>query len=441
MEVEKPQLAHGVMTMDSPDEAREREAFSMDLHRFCAEVGKPLSKIPIMGYKELDLFQLYKEVVARGGFNEVVRRVGTWSKIWKRLSNFDPSITDSSFRLRKNYERYLLEYEFYCHPEHRGKNNVNLPSWMGSMGFQASRSSSTNSLNSLAAGSSSKKRSKKVKIGGTTSAVRLPLTLEDGELTILSLGELTSSRQPFVTDSHIWPIGYTATRAFVSSVNPSSRTIYTCKIVEGVDGRPQFVVEAADNKNQPVVSHSPSAAWRVIAKRVSDALASQAPEQEQGPPGSPTHNSDFPSDENADSPLRTQRRHTVSTPNEQVAAGIGMIVGGRVRGAVQFGLSNPVVSEMLNDMLPSMSRSTSMSDLGALKRKSSEMCLADLGGSDEDEPRYVPRATQRKKAKEIKEFNLFANMTPLTPKEEDNLVENAVALLTQWQGQRSGLVC
>lgn len=103
----------------SPADERDRKQFALEIHRFMAEIGKPLSKIPIMGYKELDLYQLFKEVTAHGGFNEVVKNVGTWSKIWKRLGNFDPSITDSSFRLKKNYERYLLEYEFKCFPEHR----------------------------------------------------------------------------------------------------------------------------------------------------------------------------------------------------------------------------------------------------------------------------------------------------------------------------------
>jgi hypothetical protein len=103
----------------SSGEERERKMFMTDLNKFMTEIGKPLSKIPIMGYKELDLFQLFKEVSAYGGFNEVVKNVGTWSKIWKRLGNFDPSITDSSFRLKKNYERYLLEYEYKIFPEHR----------------------------------------------------------------------------------------------------------------------------------------------------------------------------------------------------------------------------------------------------------------------------------------------------------------------------------
>lgn len=101
------------------NDEEERRSFNREIHRFMADIGKPLTKIPIMGYKELDLYQLFKEVVSYGGFSEVVKNVGTWSKIWKRLSNFDASITDSSFRLKKNYERYLLEFEMHRFPDHR----------------------------------------------------------------------------------------------------------------------------------------------------------------------------------------------------------------------------------------------------------------------------------------------------------------------------------
>jgi len=115
---EEKQATEDIVSLSSNEE-RERKLFMGDINKFMAEIGKPLSKIPIMGYKELDLFQLFKEVTAYGGFIEVVKNVGTWSKIWKRLGNFDPSITDSSFRLKKNYERYLLDYEYKMFPEHR----------------------------------------------------------------------------------------------------------------------------------------------------------------------------------------------------------------------------------------------------------------------------------------------------------------------------------
>jgi hypothetical protein len=96
-----------------------KRAFVAQLTKYMSSNGRPVGKPPIMGYKELDLYNLFKEVIANGGYHSVVRNVGTWSKIWKRLSNFDPSITDSSYRLKKNYERYLLDYEYYRFPEHR----------------------------------------------------------------------------------------------------------------------------------------------------------------------------------------------------------------------------------------------------------------------------------------------------------------------------------
>lgn len=55
----------------SPNEELERKIFMQELNKFMSENGKPLSKIPIMGYKELDLFQLFREVTNFGGFNEV----------------------------------------------------------------------------------------------------------------------------------------------------------------------------------------------------------------------------------------------------------------------------------------------------------------------------------------------------------------------------------
>jgi hypothetical protein len=53
------------------NEEKDRKTFLQDLNKFMLETGKPLSKVPIMGYKELDLFQLFREVQSFGGFNEV----------------------------------------------------------------------------------------------------------------------------------------------------------------------------------------------------------------------------------------------------------------------------------------------------------------------------------------------------------------------------------
>jgi len=75
---------------------------------FMTARGKSVAKIPVMGYKELDLFRLYQEVIAFGGFQEVINNVGTWSKIWKSIPNYDPSITDSSYRLKKKLREIFV---------------------------------------------------------------------------------------------------------------------------------------------------------------------------------------------------------------------------------------------------------------------------------------------------------------------------------------------
>lgn len=63
--------SQNIVLFSTRDEERERKNFMQDINKFMSEIGKPLSKIPIMGYKELDLYQLFKEVCSYGGFNEV----------------------------------------------------------------------------------------------------------------------------------------------------------------------------------------------------------------------------------------------------------------------------------------------------------------------------------------------------------------------------------
>ena len=45
--------------------------FLKDLYQFMEEKGRPITKLPSLGYQELDLFKLYWLVVSRGGMDEV----------------------------------------------------------------------------------------------------------------------------------------------------------------------------------------------------------------------------------------------------------------------------------------------------------------------------------------------------------------------------------
>lgn len=81
---------------------------------FCILSGTPVNRIPIMAKQVLDLFELYRLVVARGGLVEVINK-----KIWREITkglNLPSSITSAAFTLRTQYMKYLYQYE--CEKEH-----------------------------------------------------------------------------------------------------------------------------------------------------------------------------------------------------------------------------------------------------------------------------------------------------------------------------------
>jgi hypothetical protein len=209
------------------------------------------------------------------------------------LGNFDPSITDSSFRLKKNYERYLLEYEFKCFPDRRQqviehekqvqmkKSHViadrpHSPSSLASLSSSSDSSSPTSSpeLSFHSSASYKNKKSKKSskKLTGSfpeleriNGVPKLPLVC--GDVTIERLGYVIN-RSPYVTEKHVWPVSFCSTSFYQSMINPNQTVKYTSEIID-VGDKPQFVVTANDDLNNPITAHSPSAAWKLVLKRIS----------------------------------------------------------------------------------------------------------------------------------------------------------------------------
>jgi len=370
-------LAAFESTIERDDLDDERKAFTQDITRFMAEIGKPLSKVPIMGYKELDLFQLFREVNSYGGFNEVVKNVGTWSKIWKKLNNFDPSITDSSFRLKKNYERYLLEYEHKVYPERKLQ-----------LVEQPKKAEPSSPLRN------EKLKPKKQKRRSTTQKEiardkqgnpKMPIAL--GELTIECLGQVIP-RQPYITEKHIWPIGFKSTRLFSSMINPDIRVKYTSEIVDAGD-KPQFIVTAEDDEEHPISSHSPSGAWREVLRKVNQI--------------------------------------TYEDPKKNIS----------VSGTMRYGLAHPLVSSLIRDLpnaedlsIPSSpeSESSQQSPKASRKRKSS----SPLTSSSDDSAEEVELQHQVKRAAVTPsdyQSSFSARDVTFSTREELEDLENAVAAL------------
>ncbi|KAI1301440.1 AT-rich interactive domain-containing protein 3C [Halotydeus destructor] len=92
----------------------ERKKFLDDVFSFMQKRGTPVNRIPIMAKQVLDLYELYRLVVSRGGLVEVINK-----KIWREITkglNLPSSITSAAFTLRTQYMKYLYPYE--CDKEH-----------------------------------------------------------------------------------------------------------------------------------------------------------------------------------------------------------------------------------------------------------------------------------------------------------------------------------
>lgn len=252
------------------DVLSDKAKFTEDLDAYMLKVGKYVGKSPVMGYKELDLHQFFTKVIGHGGFEEVVKKVGTWAKIWKQLDNYDASVTDASFRLKRNYERCLLEYEQKRFPQHYESCKETIATIQKeSQSIKAkprtplirrklnsSNSSPTLGRHSLAGADPSAPPS--------LSEIKLPMFL--GDVTIESFGMIIP-RAPYVSHKNLYPIGYASCREFNSMLDPKVMVRYTSVISD--DGtKPQFVVTAADDLSNPIIAPSASRAWKAVYKRM-----------------------------------------------------------------------------------------------------------------------------------------------------------------------------
>ncbi|XP_078000229.1 uncharacterized protein LOC144452899 [Glandiceps talaboti] len=92
---------------------KEYESFLVDLKRFHASKGTPITRLPSFDRKELDLYLLYSKVTSMGGFAKV-----TDDYRWEDLLDvFDipRNCSQAAFAVRQFYLRYLELYERINH--------------------------------------------------------------------------------------------------------------------------------------------------------------------------------------------------------------------------------------------------------------------------------------------------------------------------------------
>ncbi|XP_071771264.1 AT-rich interaction domain 6 [Centroberyx gerrardi] len=109
------------------EEDMTEEAFLKDLYLFMKKRDTPIERIPHLGFKQIDLFVMYKTVKESGGYHQV-----TSQQLWKQVYNTlggNPRSTSAATCTRRHYEKLLLPYE--CHvkgelmnalPQHQAKH-------------------------------------------------------------------------------------------------------------------------------------------------------------------------------------------------------------------------------------------------------------------------------------------------------------------------------
>ncbi|XP_076057979.1 uncharacterized protein LOC143035187 isoform X2 [Oratosquilla oratoria] len=98
--------------------------FMSKLHKFMRDRGTPITRLPHIGYKQLNVFELFTRVQQRGGY-EVVTQKKLWKHLYDELSGTLPSSSTpqaahaNSAVIKKHYERLLLPYEKFLLQEQK----------------------------------------------------------------------------------------------------------------------------------------------------------------------------------------------------------------------------------------------------------------------------------------------------------------------------------
>uniref|UniRef100_A0AAZ3RC79 ARID domain-containing protein n=1 Tax=Oncorhynchus tshawytscha TaxID=74940 RepID=A0AAZ3RC79_ONCTS len=90
----------------------ERENFLQQLYKFMEDRGTPINKKPVLGYRNLDLFKLYRLVQKRGGFHDI-ESGSVWKTVYQALGI--PVLNSAAgYNVKCAYRKYLYGFEEYC---------------------------------------------------------------------------------------------------------------------------------------------------------------------------------------------------------------------------------------------------------------------------------------------------------------------------------------
>ncbi|XP_058809368.1 AT-rich interactive domain-containing protein 5B-like [Phymastichus coffea] len=87
----------------------EEKKFLGDVHTFMSSRNTPLGKMPLLGYRQIDLYLFYSKVQDLGGYDRVSEN-RLWKVIYDEMGGNTGS-TSAATITRRHYERLLLPYE------------------------------------------------------------------------------------------------------------------------------------------------------------------------------------------------------------------------------------------------------------------------------------------------------------------------------------------
>ncbi|XP_039222787.1 AT-rich interactive domain-containing protein 5A isoform X1 [Crotalus tigris] len=89
-------------------EKEEEQTFLVNLYKFMKERHTPIERVPHLGFKQINLFKIYKAVEKLGAYELVTGR-RLWKNVYDMLGG-SPGSTSAATCTRRHYERLVLPY-------------------------------------------------------------------------------------------------------------------------------------------------------------------------------------------------------------------------------------------------------------------------------------------------------------------------------------------
>ncbi|XP_061204249.1 AT-rich interactive domain-containing protein 5A [Neopsephotus bourkii] len=104
---EKP-MEEATSSKEKEKEKEEEEAFLISLYKFMKDRHTPIERIPHLGFKQINLWKIYKAVEKLGAYELVTGR-RLWKNVYDELGG-SPGSTSAATCTRRHYERLVLPY-------------------------------------------------------------------------------------------------------------------------------------------------------------------------------------------------------------------------------------------------------------------------------------------------------------------------------------------